>query len=372
MNQELSPEAARTAAHPMLLAPRPTGPGSFAPRRIVRALRGRLGRIAGGLITLLLLGLLAARHESALEAADARAYTPPGQMVGVGGHRLHLSCVGTGSPTVVLDAGMGGWSASWSRVQPEAAKYTRVCTYDRAGMGFSEDGPAPRTARRFAGELHTLLHEAGELGPYVLVGHSLGGLTVRVFAQEYASETAGVVLVDSMHPGSAAPAAAATPGATPAATLGASTTLAESGLLSAGRWALTLPARVGLLRLFAGPLDLAAGLSPEVADPYTAISVTPRPQLATLDEFLGTAESLAQAAAVTSLGDMPLIVLSRGVPGADEQKWQRAQTELLHLSSNSRQVVAEQSGHNVPSDQPGAAVGAIAQMVELVRGRAAR
>jgi len=365
MNQALAPEAARTAAHPTLPVPRPTGSGRSAPRWIIRGIRGALGRIAGGLTALLLLGLLGARHEAALEAADARTYPPPGQMVDVGGHRLHLSCVGTGSPTVVIDAGMGGWSASWSNwVQPEAAKTTRVCTYDRAGMGYSEAGPLPRTARRFAEELHTLLHGAGVPGPYVLVGHSLGGLTVRVFAQEYASETAGLVLIESMHRGSATPSAAATPSAL--------TTPAESRLLSAGRWILALPARVGLLRLFAGPLGLKPDWSPEAAAAYTAISVTPRPLLTTLDEFLGTAESLAQAAAVTSLGDLPLVVLSRGVPEGDEQKWQREQTELLHLSSNSQQLFAEQSGHNIQLDQPAAAVSAIVHMVDLVRGRAAR
>src|SRR3712207_9386654 len=98
-----------------------------------------------------------------------------GQMVDVGGYHLHINCVGTGSPTVVIDAGLGDWSASWSSgVQPEAARSTRVCAYDRAGMGWSERGPLPRTAERFAEELHTLLRNANISGPYVLVGHSAG------------------------------------------------------------------------------------------------------------------------------------------------------------------------------------------------------
>ena len=117
-----------------------------------------LGGLAAGLLGLLLLG---ARYEAAAEDADARAYPPPGQLVDVGGYRLHLNCVGTGSPTVVIDAGWGDCSGGWSRVQPEAAKTTRVCTYDRAGMGHSDAGPLPRTAEHFARELHALLQHAG-------------------------------------------------------------------------------------------------------------------------------------------------------------------------------------------------------------------
>ena len=134
------------------------------------------------------------------EAADAKAYPPPGQLVDVGGYRLHINCTGTGSPTVVIEAGLGDWSTSWGFVQPEVAKTTRVCTYDRAGMGWSEAGPLPRDAAQFAKELHTLLQNANIPGPYVMVGHSLGGLGVRVFVHDYASEVAGVVLIESMNP----------------------------------------------------------------------------------------------------------------------------------------------------------------------------
>ena len=132
------------------------------------------------------------------EAADARAYPPPGQMVDVGGYRLHINCTGAGSPTVVIDAGLGDWSSMWGFVQPGVAKTTRVCTYDRAGAGWSDQGPLPRDARQFAKELHTLLQNANIPGPYVMVGHSMGGLPVRVFTHEYAAEVAGVVLIDSM------------------------------------------------------------------------------------------------------------------------------------------------------------------------------
>ena len=150
------------------------------PRRRDRGFLLWLVRIVAGLLGLAVVGAV---WESVSEAADVRAYPPPGQMVDVDGYRLHIDCTGIGSPTVVIDAGWGAWSASWmSWVPPGVANTTRVCTYDRAGMGYSEAGPLPRNAERFAKELHTLLHQASIPGPYVLVGHSLGGLTARVFA----------------------------------------------------------------------------------------------------------------------------------------------------------------------------------------------
>src|SRR5205823_9103794 len=188
--------------------------------------------IGSGKILAVLLGLalLGAAYESVSEAADARAYPPPGQMVDVGGYRLHINCVGTGSPTVLIESGLGDWSASWSNaVQPQAGRTTRVCTYDRAGMGFSEPGPLPRTAERFADELHTLLSGAGVPGPYVLVGHSLGGLPVRVYAHKYAAEVAGVVLIESMSPSGAKPSTSTAP--------------TETESHSIVDWVLTLPAR---------------------------------------------------------------------------------------------------------------------------------
>jgi pimeloyl-ACP methyl ester carboxylesterase len=274
-------------------------------------------------------------------------------LVDVGGYRLHINCTGTGSPTVVIDAGWGDWSASWSSwVQPEVAKTTRVCTYDRAGMGWSEPGPLPRNAEQFAQELHTLLQNAGIPGPYVLVGHSAGGLPVRVFVHEYARDVAGVVLIDSMSPRQATSAATNPPAATTSQTRGFSIA--------------TLPARIGLLRLFAGPLGLTSGLSPEVQHAYTALSVTPRHvQTYLLDEGAGMPESFRQASAVTSFGDLPLIVLSRGLdPDPD---WQAMQAELLQLSSHSQQVFADKSGHNIQLDQPDAATAAIVQMVAQLR-----
>src|SRR5512138_3062311 len=133
---------------------------------------GRIVVFAGGLM------LLGAIYESMAEASDARVYPPPGQLVDVGGYRLHINCTGTGSPTVVIVAGAGDWSTTWGVVQPEVAKTTRVCTYDRAGLGWSDANSLPSDAARFARELHTLLQNANVPGPYVMVGHSLGGFIV--------------------------------------------------------------------------------------------------------------------------------------------------------------------------------------------------
>ncbi|MBV9328812.1 MAG: alpha/beta hydrolase [Chloroflexi bacterium] len=247
----------------------------------------------------------------------------------------------------MIESGLGDWSASWSNaVQPEAARTTRVCTYDRAGMGFSEPGPLPRTAARFAQELHTLLQRADISGRYVLAGHSSGGLTVRVFAAAYPAEVVGVMLIDSVTPGHGAQAEAPT----------------ATGWLSIA----TLPARIGLPRLLAGPLDLRAGMAPEIANAYVANSVTPRSAQTGLDEFVGMSQGAAEAGAVTSLGELPLIVLSRA-PNRDLD-WDRKQTDLLRLSSNSQHLFADRSGHNIQLDEPEAAANAIVQMVEQVRG----
>ena len=124
-------------------------------------------------------------------------YAQPGQLVSVNGFRLNLYCMGTGSPTVVFDSGWGDWASAWSKVQPQVAKWTRACSYDRAGTGFSDPGPMPRTSVRIAGELRSALHHAGIAGPYILVGHAFGGDNVRTFADLYMGEVAGLVLVDA-------------------------------------------------------------------------------------------------------------------------------------------------------------------------------
>jgi pimeloyl-ACP methyl ester carboxylesterase len=151
-----------------------------------------------GLLTLALMGAI---YQAVATEIDQSTYSPPGEMVDVGTHSLHINCLGQGSPTVILEAANFGMSAHWTRVQQQLAKITRVCAYDRAGMGWSEAGPEPRDARQVSSELHTLLNgAAGTEGPYVLVGHSYGGLYAQMYAARYSHEVAGVVLVESSHP----------------------------------------------------------------------------------------------------------------------------------------------------------------------------
>lgn len=306
-----------------------------------------LGRIMLLIIGLSLTGYI---YESVAEAADAKAYPPPGQMVDVGGHRLHINCTGTGSPTVVIEAGLGDWSTTWAAyVQPEVAKTTRVCTYDRAGMGWSETGPLPRDAAQNAKELHTLLQNANIPGPYIMVGHSLGGLIVRVFVHDYSSEVVGVVLIESMNPKQLSQSP---------------TMLSQSESQSQPFSFQAMLARFGVARLLVKLPGIAPSLPPG-NEAYYPLYIRPQYFQATDNESQGMPAAGAQAATVKSFGDLPLIVLTgrlNAIPG-----WPAWQTELLQLSSNSQHLFAENSAHNVQADEPDAAVAAIVKVVEQVR-----
>ena len=302
-------------------------------------------------IGIVILGLIftGAVYESISESTDARRYPPPGQMVDVGGHRLHINCMGTGSPTVVVDAGSSNWSTTWGFVQPEVAKTTRICTYDRAGLGWSASGPLPRNAKQFAAELHTLLQKADVPGPYVMVGHSLGGLTVRLFAHDYSSEVAGIVLVDSMNPKQ----------------LTQSLTDPSSRRNSYHFLYSVLPslARVGAVRFLLKPVLLT--FTPPDENIYNALFVRPQFYETLADEAEAEPESAVQAGEVKSFGGLPLIVLSRGLN--QNTDWQGWQAELLQLSTNSEQVIADKSGHNIEIDQPQVVIDAIVKIVEQIR-----
>lgn len=143
-------------------------------------------------------------YETAAEYRDHRRFPPNGELIAVGLHRMHLYSTGQGGPAVILEAPQTGLSALWGPVQEAVSRFTRVCSYDRAGFGWSEPGPGPRTSKQIALELHALLTQAGEPPPYVLVGASFGGFQVRVYAGQFPAEVAGVVLVDASHADQAA------------------------------------------------------------------------------------------------------------------------------------------------------------------------
>jgi pimeloyl-ACP methyl ester carboxylesterase len=142
-------------------------------------------------------GLSAIAESTNAAGANDAIYASPGKLVSADGTRLNLYCMGSGSPTVVFDSGWEDWAPAWSKVQPEVAKFTRACSYDRAGAGFSDPGPMPRTSVHIAQELRTALHNAGIAGPYILVGSAFGGDNVRTFADLYMSEVAGLVMVEA-------------------------------------------------------------------------------------------------------------------------------------------------------------------------------
>jgi pimeloyl-ACP methyl ester carboxylesterase len=306
---------------------------------------GCLRWVGFSLAALLGLALIGYIYQSQGEAADAKTYPAPGELVDVGGYRLHIHCTGTGSPTVVIEAGLGDWSTSWAGVvQPEVAKTVRVCTYDRAGLGWSEASPGPSDAAQFAKELHTLLQNANVPGPYVLAGHSLGGLIVRVFAHDYASEVAGVVLIDSMNPKQV--------------THSLSSSLARLSSVQA------VLARFGVGRLIVKLPAIASGAPPN-GEAYYPVYIRPQSLQTTAKEYQQLPASAAQAAAVKTFGDLPLIVLTAKLN--DNPGWPEWQTELLQLSSNSQHLFAENSGHTIQFDEPEAAVAAILKMIELAR-----
>jgi len=169
--------------------------GSNKLRRVTR-----MKQIQMFLLLIVLIVAVAVSGQQVASGGSAPAdivYAQPGQLVDAGGFRLNLYCMGSGSPTVVFDSGWGDWAPAWSKVQPEIAKWTRACSYDRGGTGFSDPGPMPRTSVRIAEELRTALHHAGIGGPYILVGSAFGGDNVRTFADLYMDEVAGLVLVDA-------------------------------------------------------------------------------------------------------------------------------------------------------------------------------
>jgi pimeloyl-ACP methyl ester carboxylesterase len=262
--------------------------------------------------------------------------------------------VGSGSPTVVLDAGLGGTSLDWALVQAEIGQTTRVCAYDRAGMGWSEPGPQPRTPEQNARELHTLLANAGIEGPFVLVGHSLAGKNVRLFAQFYPDQVAGLVLVDARSEYVDARTA-------PAEAQGFKDLYAFLGnVYKAAR-------RVGLMRLIGANVVGDAALSAETRAAIAMVAYSPRSQDAATAEANAREASDAQLAAAPSLGDMPLVVLASEANMTSEPNWPDAQRLLAEMSTQGQLIVPAGSGHYIHWDHPAVVIDAVAQVVAQVR-----
>jgi pimeloyl-ACP methyl ester carboxylesterase len=236
-------------------------------------------------VALLALAVAGAIYQAIATERAERAYPPPGEMVDVGGHSLHINCSGRGSPTVVMDAGSGGFSAQWVRVQQQVSGTTRVCAYDRAGMGWSEMGPDPRDAKQITGELHALLGKAGIEGPLVLVGHSFGGLYMQTYAARYPDEVAGAALVDSS---TGADQFSQRPETRDSREPQKQKNAVVPGLVRLG---VSLPARLGVVRLFSKLDPASPELPPQQRAQINALSPSTRQVGTTALEFLATPES---------------------------------------------------------------------------------
>ena len=300
-------------------------------------------RILVGLCGLIVVtAITGATYQWVATRKELAATPPPGHLVDIGGYRLHLWCTGDGAPAVLLDTGLGGSTPDWGFVQPDVARFTRVCSYDRAGLGYSDPGPAPRTARRIASELAELLVRSGITGPVVLVGASIAGFNVRVFASDHPERAAGLVLVDASH---------------------------EDQAHEVPRMARLVPllSTIGVLRLFGISFgQRVESLAPSVRQFARATSFRAAGYQTAADEIIHIRQSASEVRRSRHKLTIPVLVITGG-RGADEN-WRQLQRDQASLSERGCLIFAQESGHVVPVDQPEVVVDAIRTVVETARG----
>lgn len=318
--------------------------------------------ILGGLALMAGLGAL---YQNRAERKDRAKFPPPGRLIDVGDARLHLTCRGAGSPTVILEAGLSCTHLDWSRVIPEVAKITRVVAYDRGGYGWSSSGRRPRTGLRMANELHTLLEKAGIAGPYLLVGHSYGAHLVRLFASQYPGEVVGIVLVDGSPEDQRK-------------VFEQSMTFRERMEDEAG-WQIyrlrPVLARLGILRLRKEPNGYIHALPEEVQPAATAVGLFTR----AYDWIFSEAPSIDATCAEVRKAVLPQhirsTVLTAGgsIPMPDKQAiWIRLQQGLAARLPNCTSAIVEGSGHFMHLEKPEVVIQAVCQMVEEIQRASAK
>jgi pimeloyl-ACP methyl ester carboxylesterase len=315
-------------------------------------------------------GIAGAVYERVGMRRDREMLPQTGRSVDIGGRSLNIYCSGSGAPTVIFDPGNGDPGFAWAPIQSEVSRITRACWYDRAGYGWSDPGAFPRTSAAMAHDLHELLHRAAVPGPYVLVGHSLGGLNARVYTGRYPDEVAGAVLVDAAHEDEPrrAPRFMLAPYAPPR--------WSWRAIWIAGQTARVL----GLIRLVtpraALPADPAMRPRAEILE---ALRRQPKTQAELWDATLP--ESYLQAEHTPGFGCRPLVVLTRGNarlperPTTEDREWiayeqvwmHDIQPKLARLSTRGRQIIVAESGHRIHEEAPQAIVQAVAEVVEALR-----
>lgn len=305
--------------------------------------------LAAELLLLIVLAILGAIYQTRSTEREQKLHPPPGRLIDLGGYRLHLYCTGEGGPTVVLDYGLSGSYLDWYFVQPEVARFSRVCSWDRSGYGWSERSPRPQLPSVIVDELHSLLDRAGEKPPFVLVGHSLGAFDVRMYAHLYPEQVVGILLVDGAVPDE------------------------DNPFTWRNRWQLKVLQYTAPFGLPRWRRWCTGG--PEAVRPMKqAFSCSSKVFRAHYEQWSVFPQSADEVRQLNSLGNLPLVVISRdpkrnlkpdnSVP-MYEQRWQEEQEELTRLSSNSIFMIAEGSGHSVPLDRPDVVIDAIRKIVGL-------
>ena len=330
-------------------------------------------RIAIGLVALLVLVLLVgAGYEVAGRRQAARDFPAPGKLVDIGGRRMQLDCRGTGSPTVVLEAGLDmSGSLSWAAVHDSLAKTTRTCAYSRAGIMWSDPRDGPQTGKTIAEDLHALLGVGGERPPYVLVAHSIGGPYAMTFTKYYGSDVAGLVFVDASHPDQVKRFSEVTP-----------MTLAKA--LKPLKVAATF-GRTGFVRAMASSMGGAPN-EPNTTTRATA-AYAPTSLKAMLKEADALDTTLAEAGTLRQLGDRPVFVLTAGAPQSAEDRkmmqmsesqakryqelWDAMQSDEAAWSSRGQRQVVPDATHYIQFDRPDVVIRAVRAVVDSVRQKPA-
>jgi pimeloyl-ACP methyl ester carboxylesterase len=299
--------------------------------------------LSGFFVTLGLVIAAGGTYQAIADWRDLANTPPPGRMVDIGGHRLHLWCRGNGTPTVVMDAGLGGTAFHWNFVLDDVATFTQACAYDRAGQGYSDEGPNPQTSLQIARDLYLLMQRAGHREPLLLAGASFGGFNVRLLATEHPERTAGIVLVDAPHED-------------------------DGGNGEIPWFAPIIPVAgtIGMLRIAGVTLGADPDTEPrDVRDFQRATSYRASRYRSMYSEGSRLGESAAQVRANRRPLAMPILVLSRGRnQNPRSLAFQKAQAAL---SPRGCQVTVEGAGHAIARNTPRAVIDGIRATIEASR-----